>query len=86
MSACSSVFTFDEGSIDKAPDVSRPVTQAWVTPLSIPSTVDSTTQDGMSDITREDYDHVASDNARLSHKLQKLCQENGPPPLTTTTQ
>ena len=42
-SACSSVFTFDEGSIDEPPDSSRPVTQAWATPLSIPSTVDSST-------------------------------------------
>ena len=55
LSACSSVFTFNEGSIDKPPDASGPVTQAWATPLSIPSTVKGTTQDGISDITREDY-------------------------------
>ena len=60
LSACSSVFTFEEGSIDEPPDASGPVTQVWATPLSIPSTVDSTTQDGISDITREDYNHVTS--------------------------
>ena len=56
-------------------DTSGPVTQAWATPLSIPSTVDSTTQDSISDITREDYDHVESDNAHLSHEVQELCQQ-----------
>ena len=57
------------------PDTSGPVTQAWTTPLSIPSTVDSTTQDSISNITRENYDHIASDNAHLSHKVQELCQQ-----------
>ena len=75
LSACSSVFTFKEGSIDEPPDASRPVTQVWATPLSIPSTVDSTTQDGISDMRREDYDHTASDNTRLSHEVQELCQQ-----------
>ena len=58
LSVFSSVFTFEEGYIDKPPDASRPATQAWATPLSIPSTVDSMTQDGISDITREDYDRI----------------------------
>ena len=75
MSASSSVFTFNEGSINEHPDASGPVTQAWETPLSIPSTAKGTTQDGTSDITREDYDRVASDNACLSHKVQELCQQ-----------
>ena len=75
MSACLSVFTFDEGSIDKPPDASGPVTQARATLLSIPSTVESTTQDGISDITREDYNRVASDNAHLSCEVQELCQQ-----------
>ena len=75
LTACSFVFTFNEGSIDKPPDASGPVTQAWATPLSIPSTVESTTQDSISDITREDYDRVASDNAHLSHEVQELRQQ-----------
>ena len=57
------------------PDASGPVTQAWATLLSIPSTVESTTQDGISNITREDYNRVASDNAHLSCKVQELCQQ-----------
>ena len=69
------MFTFDEGSIDEPPDASGPVTQAWATPISIPSTVKGATQDGISDITREDYDRVASDNACLSHKVQDLRQQ-----------
>ena len=75
MSACSSVFTFDEGSIKEPPDASGPATQAWATPLSIPSTVESTTQDSISDITRQDYNCVASDNGCLSCKVQELCQQ-----------
>ena len=69
------MFTFEEGSIDEPPDASGPATQVWATPLSIPSTVDSTTQDGISDITREDYDRVASDNAHLSREVQELRQQ-----------
>ena len=37
--------------------------------------MESTTQDGISDITREDYDHVARVNAHLSHEVQELCQQ-----------
>ena len=69
------MFTFKEGSVDKPPDASGPITQAWATPFCIPSTVDSTTQDGISIITREDYDCVASDNTHLSHEVQELHQQ-----------
>ena len=75
LTACSSVFTFEEGSIDEPLDASRPVTQAWPPPLPILSTIDSMTQDGISDITREDYDRVTSDNAHLSREVQELCQQ-----------
>ena len=44
-------------------------------PLSIPSTIDNITQDGISDITREDYNQVASDNACLSCEVQELRQQ-----------
>ena len=33
------------------------------------------TQDSMSDITREDYNRIASNNARLSCKVQELHQQ-----------
>ena len=75
LSACSSVFTFEEGSIDKLPDASLPVTQVWAPPLSIASKMDRTTQDSISDVTREDYDHVASDNTCLSCIVQELHQQ-----------
>ena len=34
LSACSFVFTFNEGSINKPPDTSGPITLYWATPLS----------------------------------------------------
>ena len=66
LSACSSVFTLVEGPIDELSDASRPITQAWATSLSIPSTIDNMSQDGISNITRVDCNHVASNNAHLS--------------------
>ena len=51
-------------------------------------------QDGISDVTREDYDHVTSDNAHLSQEIQELRQQmahlvsqqqhNKPTPESTT--
>ena len=74
LSTCSTIYSYTEFTIDKAPSTPRPATQAWGTPLSIPGTIEATTSAGVSIFSRDEFDHATNENAQLLKEITALKQ------------
>ena len=75
LSVCSSIYSYTEFSIDKAPITPGPATQAQGTLLSIPGTIEATTCTGVSALSCNEFDHVTNENVQLSKEITALKQQ-----------
>ena len=73
MTACSSLYAADKDDCMNPPSDSAPVAQAWVCPIQIKTVVaGQRTEEAQSQITQDDYDHLKSENDKLTREIREL--------------
>ncbi|KAL7576952.1 hypothetical protein ACA910_006708 [Epithemia clementina (nom. ined.)] len=98
LSTCSSLYSLEDSQyrepIHSSPTGSSPATQAWTSPVPVPTIVETRTSTTASPITQDNLDRVQRNNDRLTKELSKmkaqmstlLAAHNKQPTVLPTTQ